>query len=154
GLLEKLGVVVQVVKIAEYKSMPEMFTRAEASGPAREEREVYIKDILGRVLEKVAEERKLTPEQKQTLFERGPYLAPQAKDAQLVDEIKYDDELDDAIDKYLGHRVALVDPPSAPERPQRWSAPKIAVIHVDGDIAPGKSQDIPLWGRVTGGDSV
>ena len=154
GLLDKLGVVVQVVKIAEYKSFPEVFTRTESSGPAREEREVYIKDILSRVVDHVAAERKLTDEQKRTLFDRGPYLAPQAKDAQLVDEIKYEDELDDALDKYLGHRVSIQDPPGAPERPQRWSAPKIAVIHVDGDIAPGKSQDIPLFGRVTGGDSV
>src|SRR5262249_53779042 len=154
GLLDKLGVVVQVVKIAEYKSFPEVFTRTDSSGPAREEREIYIKDILARVIDHIATERKLTPEQKRSLFDRGPYLAPQAKDAQLVDDIKYDDELDDALDKYLGRRVALDEPPAAPARPELWSAPKIAIIHFDGDIAPGKSQDIPLWGRVTGGDSV
>src|SRR5262249_34846198 len=147
GLLDKLGVVVQVVRIAEYKSMPEMFTRTESSAPAREEREIYIKDILGRVVDHVAADRQLGAEEKQALFDRGPYLAPQAKDARLVDEIKYEDELDDALDKVMGRRVSIEDPPGAPARPQRWAAPQIAVIHVDGDIAPGKSQDIPIWGR-------
>src|SRR5438128_6444807 len=48
-LLDKLGVVVEVVKIGEYKSFPEMFTNTQASEPARAELEATQRDILSRV---------------------------------------------------------------------------------------------------------
>jgi protease-4 len=154
NLLDKLGVTVQVVKIAEYKSMPEMFTRSEASGPAREEREVYIRDILNRVAQRIVEDRHLPAAQAAVLFDQGPYLAPQARERGLVDELRYQDELEEALSHVLGRRVAIQDAPSSPLRAERWAAPQIAVIHVDGDISPGKDQTLPLWGHLSGGDSI
>jgi protease-4 len=154
-LLEHIGVKIDVVKIGQYKSYPEMFTNTEASAPAREEVETYIRDILERFSRSVAEERHMTSTQVRDLIERGPYLAPTAKENGLVDELKYEDQLGDALRPSFGGRpVHLSAPPHAPQRPFRWSAPQIAVIFVEGDIGPGRSQDIPLWGHVTGGQSV
>jgi protease-4 len=43
----------------------------------------------------------------------------------------------------------------APERPERWQRPQIAVIYVDGDITDGKSRAVPLLGTsLAGGETL
>jgi len=146
GFGDKIGVRADFVKIAEYKSAPEAYTRTGSSEPAREQREQLLDDTYGNLVEGIAASRRVTPERAKQWIDAGPYTAMEALRAGLVDEVKTGDELDDALALQLGRRVALHDPPKSPVRQRDWMQPKLAVIHVEGDIVDGKSYEIPLLG--------
>jgi protease IV len=155
GTLDKLGVQVDVVKIAEYKSAPEAFTRAGSSPPAREMRDAMLDDINERVLGAIAKERKLPVEDVRKLVDHGPFMAQEAKAAKLVDDVKYRDEVDGLLTEAFGHRPRLRDTPAAPRFARSWRPPRIAVVFVDGDLMDGKSREVPILNqRIAGSDSI
>jgi protease-4 len=144
GFGDKIGVKADFVKIAEYKSAPEAYTRTGSTEPAHEQREALLTDTYGNLVDGIAEARHVTPDKVREWIDKGPYTAADALKARLVDEVKTGDELDDSLALHLGRHVALHDPPKSPERQRDWMQPKIAVIHVEGDIVDGKSYEIPL----------
>jgi protease-4 len=144
GFGDKIGVRADFVKIAEYKSAPEAYTRTGSSEPAREQRELYLDDTYGNIVDGIAATRHVTADRVKQWIDRGPYTAVEALRAGLVDEVKTGDELDDALALQLGRHVALHDPPTTPQRYDDWMQPRIAVIHVDGDIVDGKSYSVPI----------
>jgi protease-4 len=144
GTGELLGVKADFVKIGEYKSAPEAYTRASSTEPARREREELLSDVYRNLVDGIAAARHVTPERVRAWIDRGPYTAPEALAAGLVDELKAGDEIESAIAERLGRHVSLADPPTSKERPDTWERPHVAVLFVDGDLVEGKSQTIPL----------
>jgi protease-4 len=144
GLGDLLGVRADFVKIAEYKSAPEQYTRSESTPPARAEREAYVSDVWSHLLSGIAEARHVSTDAARAWIDRGPYTADEAKAAGLVDELRHGDEVEGAIAERLGRAVAIGPAPSAPERANDWERPAVAVLFIDGDIVDGKSATIPL----------
>ena len=62
GLLEKLGVKYQAVRVGKYKSYVESKTRKDMSPEDREQRLTYMQGIWNQMLKDIAASRKLTPE--------------------------------------------------------------------------------------------
>ncbi|MEK6609024.1 MAG: signal peptide peptidase SppA [Myxococcota bacterium] len=157
GTLDRLGVRADIVKIAEYKSAPEPLTRTEASDPAREMRESIVDDLYGRLVAAIARDRGLGSEAAvRALVDRGPFTAREAKEARLVDEILPPEEIEDWIE--ARHGACRFETPSErqPLRPHRWAhRPRIAVIHIEGDMVDGESRDLPGLGvKLAGGDTI
>jgi protease-4 len=146
GLGDLLGVRADFVKIAEYKSAPEQYTRTSSTEPARAEREAYVSDVWAHLVGGIAEARHVDSATARAWIDRGPYTAVEAKEAGLVDELRHGDEVEGAIAAYLGRSVALKNPPTSPERENDWERPAVAVLFVDGDIIDGKSATIPILG--------
>ncbi|HEY2746424.1 MAG TPA: signal peptide peptidase SppA [Polyangia bacterium] len=146
GLGDLLGVRADFVKIAEYKSAPEQYTRTGSTEPARAEREAYAGDVWAHLVDGIASARHVDPAAVRAWIDRGPYTAGEAKAAGLVDELRSGDEVEGAIGDLLGHSVALRNAPSSPERENDWARPAVAVLFVEGDIIDGKSATIPLLG--------
>lgn len=144
GLGDQLGVRGDFVKIAEYKSAPEQFTRTESTAPAREQRDAFTADVWAHLTSGIASARKVSVEQVREWIDRGPYTASEAKTAGLVDELRHGDEVEEAIAQQLGRRLPLKTPARSPERPNDWQRPAVAVVFVEGDIIDGKSAYIPL----------
>jgi protease-4 len=144
GLGDKLGVQAEFVKIAEYKSAPEAYTRTGSTEPARRQRNDYLDDIYGNLLDGIAAARHVTPDKVRAWVDGGPYAASEALKLGLVDELRAGDEVEPAISDLLGRRLSLDDPPTSPERSRAWLLPKIAVLFVDGDITDGKSYKVPI----------
>ena len=155
GTGDLLGVQADFVKIAEYKSAPEAYTRTESTGPARQQREAIRDDIYQNWVEGIASARHVTVDKVRAWVDAGPYTAQEAVDGGLVDELKYSDELEGAIGRALGQPVAIHDAPKSPERSGAWSKPKIAVVYIEGDIVDGKSREIPLLGmKLAGAETI
>ncbi|HSN33434.1 MAG TPA: signal peptide peptidase SppA, partial [Ideonella sp.] len=146
GLADLLGVRADFVKIAEYKSAPEQYTRTGPTAPAQQEREAYVGDVWAHLIHGIAEARHVDATAARAWIDRGPYTAAAAKAAGLVDELRHGDEVGGAIDERLGRHVAIDNPPTSPARENDWERPAVAVLFVEGDIVDGKSATIPLLG--------
>jgi protease IV len=144
GLGDLIGVRADFVKIAEFKSAPEQYTRTDSTAPAREQREAFTADVWAHLTAGIAEARHVSVETVRQWIDRGPYTASEAKSAGLVDELRHGDEVEEAIAAQLGRRVPLRTPPRSPERANDWQRPAVAVLFVEGDIIDGKSATIPL----------
>ena len=155
GMFDKLSVQADFIKIAEYKSAPEAFTRVDSTKEAAEMKDAILDSVYGQLVSDIAHDRGLTPEAVKHIFDAGPYTPPEALRAKLVDQVANGDELDHMLAKRLGRYYPIEDqdPPSL--RRKTWQLPQIAVIYVDGDIIDGKSKSIPLIGRdLVGGDTL
>jgi protease-4 len=146
GLGDLLGVRADFVKIAEYKSAPEQYTRTGSTEPARAQREAYVGDVWAHLVDGIAAGRHADAAAVRAWIDRGPYTAAEAKEAGLVDELRHGDEVEGAIDELLGRTIALKNAPTSPERADDWERPAVAVLFVDGDIIDGKSATIPILG--------
>jgi protease-4 len=144
GLGDLIAVRADFVKIAEYKSAPEAYTRGSSSAPARDQRQAMLDDIYAHVTAGLAEARHVSSDKVRGWIDRGPYTAVEALAAGLVDELRTGDDIQQAIGDRLGHRVDIDREPSSKARADDWLRPQIAVLFVEGDIVDGKSQTIPL----------
>lgn len=144
GLGDLVGVRADFVKIAEYKSAPEQYTRTGSTAPARAQREAYVGDVWAHLVDGIAAARHVDASAARAWIDRGPYTAAEAKEAGLVDELRHGDEVQAAIEAQLGRAVAIGNAPSSPERADDWERPAVAVLFIDGDIIDGKSATIPL----------
>ncbi len=91
--LDKLGVQVEVEHAGKYKDAPDMFTRTSASPETQEVMNSILDDVFGRLVSTIAAARKKTPEQVRAIIDQGPFLARQALDSGLVDQLAYEDQV-------------------------------------------------------------
>jgi protease-4 len=169
GALDKIGAEFQVAKRHEYKSAAEQFTERGYSAPAREATERLTASVTEQLTAAIAERRKLAPELVGELIDAGPFLAEQARERGLIDQLGYRDEVyaaarkqagQDAILQYLSRyergkalaerarKAARI--PAAGRRPD----PAVALIYATGPIRRGRSAHSPLGGGSMGSDTI
>lgn len=152
-LLDRLGVRAEVVRHAEYKEAPEMFTRTAPSDPARLARDALLDEFAGRLHRALAARPKIrTTAAAAALLEKGPFTAAEALTHGLVDALVWPDEVPARVAQLLGSTLPIEALPRAPRHATRWARrPAVAIVSVEGDIVEGKSQRIPLIDRQTTG---
>jgi len=91
--LGKLGVDVQVEHDGKYKDFGDMFTRTSMSPETREVMTSVVDDLYGNLVGRIAEARTKTPEAISALIDRGPFLANDALQDGLVDQLRYEDQM-------------------------------------------------------------
>jgi protease-4 len=162
GLLDKLGLQFDVLKMGKYKGAAEPFTRKEMSPPLRESYEALVEDNYQDLLSVVAADRHLKDYQVKTYVDRSLFTAEDAKKAGLVDDVLYSDQIEEAIKKDLktekveivtnykkrkidadfsglGGMVKLIEIFSGAKTTTTISKkPKIAVVYAVGPIMEGK----------------
>jgi protease IV len=163
GTMDRLGVEFQVAKRYEYKSAAEQVTELSFSGPAREATERLAVSVIGQLTDAIAERRKMSAAEVRELIDRGPFLATQAHEAGLVDELGYRDEVyarvrkqagEDAILQHLGRYQRSR---ALAERARRLPNPRqhhVALIYAAGPIRRGRSGRGPLSGGAMGSDTI
>jgi protease-4 len=152
GTLDKLGVEAQFEGVGKYKNAPNQFTETAFTAPHREQMEALVASLFGQYVRSVAEGRGLAPHAVQALIDRGPFHAPEAKAAGLVDELLYRDQVEDRIP--AAGRLS----PAAYVKSGRGfgfdGRPKVALVYAVGDIVPGESQSSPFGGGLAGSDTI
>jgi protease-4 len=130
GVLDRLDVKPEVVRIGRYKSAGERFTRDTLSPEDREQLEALADDLYGELVEGIATGRGLAPDVVRDLIDRGPYHARAAVEAGLADRCLYPDEIDRALES-----LTLVPPAERPG-PRRVRLVEAAFYHAVrvGDI--------------------
>jgi protease-4 len=147
GLLEKLGIKADFVRIGAHKSAPESFTRTGSSEVARDDKIDLLQQHERHLTLGIAHGRKLTAEQVRERIAKGPFVAIEAKTAGFVDGYAFDDELEAETARLVGQPVRLVNDERGDFAPRfNGSNAGIALIYVDGDMVDGRSQTIPLVG--------
>jgi len=147
GLLEKLGIKADFVRIGAHKSAPESFMRNDATDVARADHIDLLQQIERNFTVDVAAGRHIDAVELRKRIARGPFVASEAKFAGLVDGFAFDDQLEDEVSALAGLPLRLFDDRRAPRAPEYFGEDSgIALIYVDGDMVDGRSQTIPLLG--------
>ena len=147
-----LGVRTDFVRIGDWKSAPEQLTRGASTGPAHEQEEQILDDTLAGLVAGIAASRSLTVADAGALVTGGPYTAREARSRGMVDAVVTREAAERAFANALGaSRVEVED--FGPLRSRRWAAGRsVAIIHVDGDIVEGASEEIPVVGMRLAGE--
>jgi protease-4 len=150
--MEKIGVTVESERIGSHKSAPEVWTGTEPSNEYRETINRLLDNLYKQFVSEISRSRGITEAQARELIDAGPYTSVQARDAGLIDELIYPDELRKEIRKSIGGTVSVAQ--YAKEKPaySRWSpAPTIAIVVAEGTIGDdrGSESETSVSGAVT-----
>ncbi|HEY3451086.1 MAG TPA: signal peptide peptidase SppA [Myxococcales bacterium] len=156
GTLEKLGVTVDVARVGEYKTAPDSFTRTNMSPEEKQMLGAWLDEVFDSTVATIASARGLKEEDLRKTIGQGILSARMAKEAGLVDELVYPDQLQQMLEKGHGKSLDIVsEVPAQRAWPRRWGVrPKIAVINVEGLISDGKTREDPFGLlRIAGAES-
>ena len=164
NLFDMLAIQPQMLRVGEFKSAAEPYSRSEMSPAFREEMEAVLDDYYRQIVEMIAESRKLSVDQVKAAIDVGLHSAADAKKLGLIDRIGYEDSITEQIkdgeknsevkfSKGYGKKKLDTDfsgitgmakmmnlMMGAESTPRKTSAPKIAIINAVGPIMSGNSQ--------------
>src|ERR1041384_3439835 len=142
GSLDKLGLYHDLFTIGKYKSAGDMFTQKQMTDAHREYVNSMLDDLYGRYVNTIAQARHKTPDEVRALIDNAPYSAAKAKEAGLIDETLYRDDVEKEFKKLLGYKDTDTFVPVrssdyrdvAPESLGLNKGERVAVIYASGDI--------------------
>ena len=141
GAFDKFGVTPDFVHIGDYKTAVNTFTEKTFTPAHREMTESLNHDAFDQLVQAIATARKKTPDAVRKLLDDGPFLADDAKDAGLVDDLLYRDEVEERIGLGDDETVDFDDYVRALRPPFSLTVrPKIAVIYAVGTITSGEGR--------------
>ena len=146
--LDRLGLLPQFERIAEYKTAADIFMRPGMSEYHREVVESILDGLMSEIVTDVASARRLDPGTVRAAVDRAPLEAERAAAAGLVDGVCYEDELPERLGSR--ERPARLRPWAEAQRrlprPYLWRArtPTIGVVELVGAIVTGESRESPL----------
>ncbi|MBN2264817.1 MAG: signal peptide peptidase SppA [Candidatus Aminicenantes bacterium] len=152
GALDKVGVRAEFEHVEEYKTASNMFTETGFTPAHREETESYYADIYDQYVTAVSQARGLTEDEFRGLIAHGLFQGQRAKEAGLVDDCLYEDEVLELLrrdgrtvlpvrfDDYTRVEPASVGLARGPN--------KVALIYAVGTIMSGESLP-PIMGGST-----
>jgi protease IV len=156
GTLDKIGAYPDLHHIGDYKTAVNTFTQKSYTAAHKEMDESLTRDLFDQIVRGIAESRKKDEDVIRSEFDSGPFLPEDALHAGFVDDVAYEDQVDDRLrggerrnriesDDYA--RVSLTSVGLN-------RGPRIAVIYASGTITSGKSGYDPLNGAVVGSDTL
>ena len=177
NLFDMLSIQPQMLRVGEFKSAAEPYSRSEMSPAFREEMEAILDDYYRQMVEIISTSRQLTIDQVKTIIDTGLFSASDAQQLGLIDVIGYEDAISSLIKagnkdsefkitKGYGKKKIDTDfsgftgmaklmnllmgvEPST----RKSTAAKIAVINASGAIVSGPSTASPFSGEETMGST-
>ena len=160
GTLDKIGAVPDFLHIGDYKTAVNQLTEKGFTPAHREMSESLNRDMYEQLIRGIAEARKKSEADVRALVDQGPFLPADALRLGLVDDLAYEDQLDDRVPalrdgtreirRVEGTDYQRIRAASVGIRPRS----RIAVLYAVGTIVSGKSAFDPLNGPVVGSDTV
>jgi protease IV len=156
GTLDKIGAYPDALHIGAYKTASNTFTEHTFTPEHREMSESLNRDMYGQLLQGIAAGRHKPEDEVRQLIDHGPYLPEDAVRVGLIDDVAYEDELDDRMRtgdgdlRLLEQRDYRVSPASLGLN----RGPKIAVLYAVGVITSGESSYDSPQGEVVGSDTI
>lgn len=145
GLLSKIGVRAEFVRIGAHKTAPEQFTNERASDTGRADHEDMLREREAVFTKNLAVGRKLTEQHVRDATAKGPFVAREARDAGFLDAFAFDDELERVVRDLVGREVPLEKAEESVAEPHMFGPePRVALLYLEGDMVDGRSQKIPL----------
>jgi len=139
---EKLGIRAEFEHVEEYKTAYNQFTESGFTPAHKEMVESIYGDIFDQYVETVAVARKKTRDEVRALIDHGFYQGAGAVEAGLVDDLKYEDELQGML-RSGGRELARVTSAEysrvSPAAAGLATGRRVAVIYAVGPILSGES---------------
>jgi protease-4 len=154
GTLDKIGVYPDLLHIGDYKTASNTFTEKGFTPAHREMSQSLNRDWYEELVRAIAAGRKRSAEDIRRVIESGPFTADGAKRAGLVDELGYEDQLDDR-DPLRGTRRLEAEyyQGASVRAASRSPAVRMALLYAIGAIASGKSTFDTPGGSVVGSET-
>jgi len=145
--LARLGVEVQVVRVAPWKTAADTLIFTELSDAAREQYNWLFDSLYADIVDGIAAGRKLAVGTVQALIDRAPLTATEALAGGLIDHLAYEDELSTLLGSV--EKPAVIKSFDRVERllyrrPQLPSSGTVGVISLSGTIMTGESRSFPV----------
>jgi len=164
GALDKLGVEPQLGQRYEYKNAADRIMQRGFTDAHREASGRLAESAWEQITDAIAKARDLTTDEVASLADRTPIFAAAAKEAGLVDQVGYRDEVYTSVRRTVGGDVQLLfadrwTPHSSPvkrivQQFAQKNAPGVAIVDGFGGIVTGRSRRTPMQGQVMGSDTV
>jgi protease-4 len=158
GAFDKAGAYPDFIHIGDYKSAANQLTEKGFTPAHREMIESLNRDMYEQLVRGIAEGRKKSEQEVRALLDQGPFVPEEALRVGLVDDLAYEDQLDDReptldkddLDRVEGRNYQRIAPASVGFRPRS----RIALVYAVGTIASGKSTFDPLNGAILGSETL
>ncbi len=154
GTLDKLGVRPDLLHIGDYKTYANTFTERGFTKAHLEMSQSLNRDWYDEMVRAIAAGRKKSADDIRKIIDNGPFLGEAAKQAGLVDQLAYEDQLDDekpiaGTQRLDPQTYATAVVPSGPRVP----GARIALLYAAGSIASGTSSFDGAMGLVIGSET-
>ena len=164
GLLDKIDVEPEIIRAGKFKSAVEPYVRTDLSVENEEQLQALV-DLHEQMLFKtITESRNIgLAELEHLADEKGVYLATDAKQAGLIDELLFEDEVVARLKKYTGQEAdddlktvslsTYVQVPASSAGLEEGDEGTVAVVYAVGAITVGEggTDNSPLGGEQTVG---
>jgi len=157
GTLDKIGAYPDALHIGDYKTASNSLTEHTYTPAHREMAESLNRDLYDQLLKGIAAGRQKREQDVRQMIDHGPYLPEDAVRAGLVDDVAYEDELDDKIRLGQGDVKFLTYNDYRGVSPTTLGlnrGPKIAILYAVGIIGSGESSYDAPSGEVVGSDTI
>ncbi len=158
GTLDKIGAVADYHHIGDYKTATNQLTEKTFTPAHREMSESLNRDLYTQLVRGIAQGRRRSEADIQKVMDEGPFLPEAALRAGLVDDLAYEDQINDKAKLSIGREMSRITAETYSQVSQQSlglaTGPRIAVIYISGLIASGKSGYDPLNGPVAGSDTI
>ncbi|WP_106829493.1 signal peptide peptidase SppA [Parabacteroides pacaensis] len=151
GLLDKLGIKMEIFKVGTYKGAVEPFMLEKLSDANREQITSYIESIWGNITDGIAESRNVSVETVNQFANEGLAFAKPEKAVEmgLIDELKYKPEVEKYIKELTGQtsdklKTAGYDKVSKIASQEKIQKDKIAILYAEGEIVEQTIQSSPF----------
>lgn len=172
-LFDMVGIKADMLRVGEFKSAAESYTRSEMSPEFRLELEEILDDKYKLLTETISQSRKMPVEKVTAAIDEGPFTARQAHKLGLVDRLAYLDDVESGLEKQaagakfkltkkygkkkldtdfsgFSGMMKMMEMVMGVEPAQRKStSSKLAIIHAVGPINSGASGTSFLSGEST-----
>jgi protease-4 len=155
GTLDKIGAYPDALHIGQYKTAANTFTEYSFTPAHREMSQSLNTDMYEQLVRGLADGRHKSEDEVRKLIEHGPYLPEDAVRAGLVDDLAYEDEIDDKVQLGSGEVRYLQQKDYRHITPASLGlhrGERIAVIYAVGLISSGESSNDST--QVVGSDTL
>jgi protease-4 len=172
-MLDKIGIAPEFIYIGKYKTAPQIFTMNHLSDEYREVLNDVLEAYYENYVEQIAKVRNVPAKKVKTWIDDGLYSAVEAIEAEMIDELRYEHEVEKRIQVELGLVEDIEETEQTAQEKASEKAPelntinmsqyarvkvdapwlhntgeKIAVLYAQGSIVSGESPSSPQNGMI------
>ena len=155
GTFDKLGLKGQFGKRHEYKNAVNTYTETAFTEAHREAMTALLESQFSQIVRGLAADRSMDEAAVREIFDRGPYLGPQAEEVGLVDGLAYRDEVRAQWEEEFGEDVEFMEVTEYPAGSlYTGRGSTVALIYGVGAVVRGENRYDPMWGQMMGSTTV
>jgi len=156
GTLDKIGAYPDMHHIGDYKTAMNQLTEKGYTRAHKEMDESLNRDLYDQLVRGIADGRKKSEDDVRKLIDQGPFLPEDALRAGLIDDVSYEDQVEEKLKK--GERLRKIEGEDyarvGGSSLGLGRGPRIGVIYASGTITSGRSGFDPLNGTTLGSDTL